>query len=219
MNIRFVIALLFFITSQSYVFGQDKLTCDCSDSLDLPHIQYCTPFTLKTGEKLYYQYDCDTLWLTLERENTKTIIFSEKCSYYENSYEKPYLFITEFDKYILFARFCNPTCTHYLVEKATGKVKEIISKLIFDGSLPNGKTFDIVISFVDDNYDKLQIYRTNTDNKTYNLIKKVSNPIIYPESSFNIELYKWKNNILWLGYKDYTKKRSKVKYIKVKLHI
>jgi hypothetical protein len=209
---------ILFLISHSLIYAQS--TCFCKDTLDLPDeflIQYCKPLKLKTGEYLYYEYNCDSLWLTMESIHTKLTLFKKDRAYYQNSYEKPYLLITEFSKYLLFAQYCNPHCTHYLIDKATGKITEEFAMLIFDGNLHDGTNTNLMISFTNDSYNQLQIFDITSGKKNYISVKPMNNNLIYPEDAFISKLHHLKNDYLYLAYATSHKKRHKPHFLKIKI--
>jgi hypothetical protein len=109
------------------LFGQSK-QCDCSnDSLITKYTVKCKTTYLKNGSKLYWQFDCDKIWLTLQTKNKKIIIDRVPIEYYNLTYRLGYHLVREFKTSLLFRGGCpaNGPCEYTLIDKTSGlKIKQ-----------------------------------------------------------------------------------------------
>ncbi|MFN8237394.1 MAG: hypothetical protein U0T77_04425 [Chitinophagales bacterium] len=85
----------------------------------------CDIRTLKNKAKLYYQFNCDSIWLTLENNGQKKIIFSTDTELYAYTYRLGYQLEKEYKNSLLFKFGCSasiPDCSYILINKWNGKV-------------------------------------------------------------------------------------------------
>ena len=176
----------------------------------------CDTKVLKNKSKLYWQYNCDRIWLTLENiKGQKKVIDDVEIGLYGYTYRLGYHLIKEFDKTILFRSGCpaNGPCIYTLIDKSTGKkIKQFGQLICIDTDIreDNKYQFDFVVYF-SDNYDKLKIYNVNTkliltipfDAKANNLTA------VIPEQQF--DKMKLQGNILTIYFTTTENKELKLK--------
>ena len=106
----------------SHSFGQQK-ECYCSkDTLMNTATTNCKTIPLKNKSKLYWQYNCTKIWLTLEDSiGQKRILDEVPVELYGYTYRLGFQLIKEFDETILFRGGCaaNGPCTYTLINKTT----------------------------------------------------------------------------------------------------
>jgi len=93
-----------------------------------PHTQdavRCDTTRLRNGAILFYQYTCDSLWLTLRQPNgTTAVLHSQTDSdVFLLAYRLAYHLLAEYDKTLLFRYGCpaNGPCEIVVVDKENGK--------------------------------------------------------------------------------------------------
>jgi hypothetical protein len=133
-----------------------KKNCGCeTDTLMNQSTTTCDTIFLKDQNKLYYQFNCDSIWLTLERSEGRKIIidswsdgFKELYGYH---YRLGYHLSKEYDKYLLFRRGCpaNGPCSFVLIDKITGQHVRELGELIYDHE--HETFYDFVIYFKEEN--------------------------------------------------------------------
>lgn len=142
-----------------------KINCGCiTDSLITENTTSCDTVILKSGGKLYYQFNCDSIWLTYENDK-KHIIFNMTTELYAYTYRLGYQFSKEYDKYLLFRSGCpaNGPCDFILINKETGKETKQLGELIYDH---DSEVFhDFLIYFSDSNLNSLTLYFVDENRK------------------------------------------------------
>ncbi len=162
MKILFAI-IVSLLLSHSVAFSQ-VLQCSCTlDSSINSSTTSCKTTVLKNKAKLYYQFNCDSVWLTLENPNGKKkivysmsgVIFKDLFGY---NFRLGYQLAHEYEKYLLFRTGCpaNGPCNFVLVNKTTGKVGKQLGELIYDHT--ESKFYDFVLYFSNANRKSLTIY-------------------------------------------------------------
>lgn len=114
-------------------FGQNICSCDSSEYQN--HSVDCDIDTLISGDLLYYQHNCDSIWLTLEKDDRKIILFSTEPDLHQYHYRLDPQLVNEFEKHLLFRFGCpaNGPCGHFAVDIETGKKTAEYYELIFKG--------------------------------------------------------------------------------------
>ncbi|MBS7254676.1 hypothetical protein [Flavobacterium branchiicola] len=88
----------------------------------------CDTIQLKNNYNLYWQFNCDKIWLTLEKPNkSKITIDVLKANFYAYTYRLGYQLIEDYPNTILFKSGCLGTgpCKFTLINKKNGKkIKE-----------------------------------------------------------------------------------------------
>ncbi|MEY4964083.1 MAG: hypothetical protein RLZZ323_1402 [Bacteroidota bacterium] len=175
------------------IYGQKKQCyCDKDTLMNNATVSSCKTRILKNKAKLYWQYNCDKIWLTLETINGKKVTLDEvPVELYGYTYRLGFHFVKEFDKIILFRSGCpaNGPCIYTLIDKNTGKkIKELEQLICINTDVTEDKEyqFDFVI-YYSENYEKLIIYYVNTK-KTLTIpfnAKRNNLTGIIPEQQFN----------------------------------
>jgi len=101
----------------------NQLTTDCSTTL------------LRNGSKLYWQFNCDSIWLTLEQRNGhKLVLDTLPVNLYPYLYRLGFQLEKEYARKLLFRAGCpaNGPCMFVLVDKSTGKRLREFGELIYD---------------------------------------------------------------------------------------
>ncbi len=162
----------------------------------------CDTTILKNKSLLYYQFDCDSIWLTLENiSGNKKVIDNMDPELYRLGY---YL-TKEFQRSLLFRHSClgSAPCEYDLIDKETGKLIKEFGKLIYnaDDSLSN-----FIVYFSDDSFSFITLHYIDTDKKyKIKILTEQFNGIeIHAEQQF--ERPKIENNLVTLLY------RYKLKY-------
>lgn len=187
------------------VFGQKK-QCHCDkDTLMNGATTSCKTIVLKNKSKLYWQYNCNRIWLTLEnRRGKKTVLDEVTVEYFGYTYRLGFHLIKEFDNTILFRSGCpaNGPCIYTLIDKTTGKkVNEFGQLICIDTDVRDDKKykFDFIVYF-SENYAKLKIYFVNSK-KTLTIpfdAKRNNLTSVVPEQQF--EKMNLERNILKIYY-------------------
>lgn len=169
----------------------------------------CDETDLRYGAKLYWQYSCDRIWLTLEKKNGRKIVLDEMpVDLFGYTYRLGYYFSKEYEKHLLFRSGCpaNGACNFILVNKETGKIEKEFGELIYNHDTDT--FYDFVLYFD---------YKSNTD---YSIIaefidtnRKFEIPVnssylteIHPEYQF--EKVSYENQLISLTYNDKGRKRK-----------
>lgn len=194
-----------------------KKNCGCeSDSLKTENTINCDTTTLKNKSKLYYQFNCDSIWLTLENLNgKKKIIYSEKDAfndYYAIQWRLAYKLRKEYDKYLLFRSDCpaNGPCNFVLVDKQTGKLKKELGELIYDKE--NQIFYDFILYFSKTD-DSIIVDFIDRDKKIKIPIDRSHFSAITPE--YNFDKITYNKGIITLTYYSGDSKNAKRKTISV----
>lgn len=161
----------------------------------------CDTIVLKNKSLLYYQFNCDSVWLTLEnKKGNKNILFSMGAELYGYTYRLGYQLIKEFKTTLLFRSGCaaNGPCNYVLTNKENGKEIEKFGELIFNSE---DSLSEFIIYFSDDKLSSLTLYFINT-NKKYKIkipAERFIGKTIIPEQQFEKPVLE--NDNLTLTYK------------------
>lgn len=113
-------------------FGQKK-QCLCAENPEMNTATIsCETTILKNGAKLYWQYNCEKIWLTLESKKKKIQIDQIDVSDFGITYRIGYHIIKEYERSVLFRSGCGATgpCSYILIDKNTGKKLKEFNQLI-----------------------------------------------------------------------------------------
>ena len=175
--------------------------CFCSEDSSMNEGMFtCDTTILSNNAKLYWQYNCDRIWLTLENANGQKIVIDEaSAEIYDIFYRGSFQLIKEFNKSILFQNGCpaNGPCIYTLIDKNTGNKIEEFDQLICIDTEDGKYNFDFIV-YLSDTTDHLIIYYVDS-NKTLQVPfeqKKLKE--IVPEYQF--EEMSLNKNILTLLY-------------------
>ena len=191
----FLILILFFSIKLSYA---QKKECGCQkDSLINKNTTDCKTTYLKNGAKLYWQFNCKTIWLTLENKSGKRIkIHDVPIEYYPYTYRLGYSLCKEYKKLMLFRYGCpaNGPCMFALINKNSGKKIKELPELIYNHT--TDIFYDFIIYFSSPNSLILYFAETGRGYKIP-INRKYFNALI-PEYQFDDIVLK--NNIVTLTY-------------------
>ena len=165
----------------------------------------CDTTIFSNKAKLYWQYNCDRIWLTLENANgQKKVIDEVPVELYGYTYRLGFHLIKEFDKTVLFRSGCpaNGPCIYTLIDKNNGnKIKEFDQLICIDTDIkwknPHKYNFDFVV-YLSDTTDHLIIYYIDSK-RTLKVPFKEKLTSIIPQHQFKEMTLN--NNILTLTYK------------------
>ncbi|MBF8455746.1 hypothetical protein IV494_01010 [Kaistella sp. G5-32] len=92
----------------------------------------CETKVLQNGGKLYWQYNCNKIWLTLENKKKKIEIDQIDVSDFGLTYRLGFHFIKEYKNSLLFRTGCgaNGPCSYILIDKNSGKKLKEFNQLI-----------------------------------------------------------------------------------------
>ncbi len=204
-------------TSQKEVKQKVKNNCGCeTDSLKTENTINCDTTILRNNSKIYYQFNCDSIWLTLENiKGDKIVIYREKDNFddfYAIQWRLAYRLKKEYDNYLLFRSDCpaNGPCNFVLIDKKTGQLKKELGELIYDKEKPF--TYDFVLYFsktgksiIADFIDKNKQIRIPIDRTHFSAI--------IPE--YNFDRISYDKGIITLTYYYGDNKNAKLKTITV----
>jgi hypothetical protein len=190
---KYILVVIFF--TPILIFAQGN--CSCSKNISLkPNIDCDTTF-LKNGAILFYQFNCDSVWLTFKNGDKSKVICSIESDLMDYSYRLGYQLIREFNHTLLFRYGCPATgpCDHILIDKETGKELKKFNNLIYKAEDPFA---EFIVYFSDKNYNSLTIDFLDK-NKTYKIVIDSNHfNSIYPENQFDTAALV--NNKLILSY-------------------
>lgn len=198
---KFFSFLLIFI---SLFFFSQKKQCFCEENPEMnAATTSCETTFLKNGAKLYWQYNCKKIWLTLENKEKKIEIDQIGVSDYGLTYRLGFHFIKEYKNSILFRSGCGATgpCFYVLIDKNTGKkLKEFDQLICIDTDIkmenPHPYQFPFVV-YLSPKSDHLIIYFIDTQ-KIIKVPFKEKLVDMIPENQFTkMEV---KNNKLIISY-------------------
>ncbi|PWN63294.1 hypothetical protein [Chryseobacterium oncorhynchi] len=162
-----LITFTFFIFTFGPLYGQKK-QCHCNkDTLMNNATVSCETRMLKNKAQLYWQYNCDKIWLTLETSKRKKITIDKvPVEYYGYIYRLGFHFVKEFNNSILFRSGCaaNGPCIYTLIDKTRGKKIDEFGQLIcIDTDIKDEKKYPFeFLVYADSNYKRIIIYYPDT---------------------------------------------------------
>lgn len=154
-NIALIIFSLFCATAISYA-GD----CFCKKKPMMTESTVSCDTTFLTNQsKLYWQFNCDRIWLTLESASGNQVVINEvPVKYYAYTYRLGYNLIKEYDNSLLFRGSCTASdpCVYTLIDKFTGQKQEEFDRLIcidteIDIENPHKYEFDFVVYLSSEN--------------------------------------------------------------------
>jgi hypothetical protein len=172
------------------IYGQQ---CRCETDTSLNEVISCKVIYFKNHSKLYWQFNCDSSWLTFENkyhEKTSLYIledglmgYTEKLGYsFAGEYASTFMIQNN-----LISGCCTPA-EYILFNKSTGKELKNLGSLIF---YSDKVKYPLVVSFADTNFNTLKFYNVNAKqsfsvslprNKIKNTLKKGEE--VHPEYLF-----------------------------------
>ncbi|MBB2144220.1 hypothetical protein GM921_01870 [Pedobacter sp. LMG 31464] len=181
-----------------------KTNCSCEvDSIKNENTTTCDTTILENKSKLYYQFNCDSIWLTLENKlGEKKIIYSEKenfDNFFQIQWRLKYVLKKEYRKYLLFRSSCpaNGPCNFVLIDKSTGKVKKEFGELIYDH---DKKLFYDFVLYFSKTHNEIIVNFIDSDRQIKTDINKQDFNSSVPEYQFN-KIYYY-NDTITLIYND-----------------
>ena len=176
----------------------------------------CDTTTFSNNAQLYWQYNCDKIWLTLENvRKNKFIIDEVPVDLFNLTYRLGYHLIKEYSNSLLFRSGCpaNGPCIYTLIDKDNGKkLKEFDQLICIDTDVKwenaHKYNFDFIVYF-SDKADHLIIYYVDS-NRTLKVPFKEKLTGIIPQHQFDEMTLE--NNTLTLFYEldSNTKKTLKI---------
>ncbi len=210
---RNILFLIGFICQLEVCFAQKK-ECGCqSDSLINQYTTDCNTTYLKNGSKLYWQFNCKSIWLTLENKSgRRTTINTVPIDYYSLTYRIGYHLAKEYKNTLLFRSGCpaNGPCNFVLLDKNTGKKIREFGELIYDHS--TGQFYDFILYF--SSKSSLTLHYIDTNKKYRITVNPEDFNSVTPEYMFD-KIY-IKKNILILTHPRRTENSSGI--IKIDLN-
>jgi len=147
-----------------------KHECLCEKDTEMnKYTVNCFPTTLTSGGKLFWQFNCDLIWLTLENNKGKKKVIDEV---YGFDYREGYHLIKEYEKRLLFSKGCHSSysrCTYFLIDKKSGKKTKEFGRFICSDTdvwklSPQKKDYDFVICR-SEKLDRVIVYYVNSGKK------------------------------------------------------
>jgi hypothetical protein len=164
----------------------------------------CDTKTLSNNSKLYWQYNCDRIWLTLENPRGEKFVIDEfGVELYAYTYRLGYHLIKEFEESLLFRSGCpaNGPCRYMLIDKDKGKkIKEFDQLICIDTEVkwenPHEYNFDFIVYF-SETADQIIVYYVDGGKTLKVPFKETLNGIV-PQYQF--KKMTLERNILTLFY-------------------
>lgn len=198
----YLLLILFLLSACQATPSVDKTkgpkTCFCEeDTLVNQFTTSCDTTILKNKSKLYWQFNCDRIWLTLENKSGhKKTIHTVPIELYPYTDRLGYDLIKEFDNVLLFSYGCSATapCRFILLDKKTGNKKREFKMLLGVWQADN-YPFDFL---VDLEQQQLHVYFVNEQRSIHFPLKEQPMATAYPDQQFSD--LKVQNNILTMIY-------------------
>lgn len=178
---KICVALCFFIVHQAYA---QKKQCYCKSNPEITNaVADCRVTRLQGGGALYWQFNCNRIWLTLENNTKKKIVIDEvPLSLSGYTYRLGYQLSKEYKNALLFRSGCpaNGPCNFVLIDKYTGKKIKEFGELIYND--PNSKFYDFVIYLIS---PKVLVIHYIDTNKRYSIRIAHEFKALIPEYEFD----------------------------------
>jgi hypothetical protein len=176
--------------------------CSCSKDTLLAHIISCKPELLDNGAKLYWNYNCDSSWITFEnRAGEKKTIFELGDGLVQLTNRLGHTNFKEFSTTFLYTNkvisgCCDPD-DYYLYSKTSGKLIKKFGAAIY---VSDNNRMPFLVSVTNSNYDhisrfdfySLTLYNIDTQKSFKIKIKKgdiekgmKNNNYMFPEFVFD----------------------------------
>lgn len=219
---RFMFMKIFPALILLFCFGKawgQKKDCYCDkDTLMNGATVDCTAVLLKNNAKLYWQYNCDRIWLTLENSNGKKMVLDDMdVTLYAYTYRLGYQLVKEYQHTLLFRSGCpaNGPCIYTLIDKETGRTVDTFDQLICIDTDSQWEEayeypYDFVVYFSED-AKSLKVQTINRKKIGTFPFDAVANKLtsVIPEHQFNKMVLV--GDILVLDYIDDTGKNQQLK--------
>jgi hypothetical protein len=130
----------------------------------LKHIIDCDIIKFDNNTRLYWNFDCDSSWLTFENlKHKKEILYSLGEGLQNYTGRLGYSYAQEYkNRFLIKNRVISGCCApmdFYLFDKSTGRLRKNLGKLIF---YSQKKTLPFVISLTNSSYDTAMIIDYNS---------------------------------------------------------
>jgi hypothetical protein len=211
--IPFKKALLFMLIMMSFVFYGQKKQCSCNTNnamIEAP--MDCETIVLKNKSKLYWQFNCNRIWLTLQNKiGKKTVINEVDIDLYGYTYRLGYHLIKEYKNSLLFRAGCpaNGPCVYILINKTNGRIIKKFDQLIcIDTDNKSGNahiySYDFVV-YLSEDRKHMNVYFINTK-KQFRVPFNFELTAISPEYLF--EKMELKEHILTMTFEENNEKHN-----------
>ncbi len=168
-----------------------QCSCTIDKSISESGVSNCQTTRLSDGSSLYYQFNCDSVWLTLNNKlNRKRVIYVLKGEDYKDlcgyNFRLGYQLAKEYKKYLLFRSGCgaNGPCNFILIDKLTGKKVKEFGELIYNHQ-GMGHFYKFVIYFTSDRLNRLAIHYLDSGKKYFIPVNPVHFNNAIPEYTFD----------------------------------
>ncbi|WP_309609323.1 hypothetical protein [Flavobacterium sp.] len=189
-----------------FCYGQQK-QCFCNDNEAMKEAPIrCETILLKNKSKLYWQFNCNKIWLTLQNNIGKKIVINEvNIDLYNYVYRLGFQLIKEYKDKLLFRSGCsaNGPCVYTLINKSNGqKFKEFNQLICIDTDIesenPHNYKYNFLV-YLSDSAKYLNVFYVDTK-KVIKVPFKYELTGVIPNNQFSkMEV---KNNILTLYFEE-----------------
>ena len=198
--------ITFLIIGYCFSYGQKK-QCSCNENVAMHEAPMnCETTLLKNKSKLYWQFNCNRIWLTLQNVKGKKIVINEvEVNFYNYAYRLGYQIIKEYKNNLLFRSGCpaNGPCVYTLINNVNGqKIKEFDQLICIDTDIEIENPYNYKYNFLvylSDNANYLNIYFVDTK-KAIKVPFKYELTGVMPNNQF--KKMEVKNNILTLFFEE-----------------
>ncbi len=209
--------LILILISSLNIIAQ-RTNCGCSEKEISLEKQYkCDTVVFSNSAKMYWQWNCDSSWLTFENKE-KTILKSCKNETVYECERTGLNYLKEYDNYLLFQhKWISGCCTPpdlVFINKENGKeIKRITSELFIWGDIVDNYS----VYFSDTTYTKLMLLNHITDNQQIQNFKnkEIENSVSKNQVIQLSNLFKsFEKNNEYLTF-DFKKENGEVEKIKL----
>ncbi len=174
----------------------------------------CDVTALSNNAKLYWQFTCDRIWLTLEKKDGKKFVIDEvPVDVYPYTYRLGYQLIKEYRNSLLFRSGCAASgpCSYFLIDKNDGVVVRQFGQLIcidtdIEYGNPHSYEFEFVV-YLSPDADELIVFFVN-DSRVLKVPFKEKLVGVIPEHQFKTMTLQ--NNRLQILYTDHNEKMKTI---------
>ena len=148
--------------------------CNCDENPEIKEVITCKPIHFKNKTEIFWQYDCDSSWLSFKNsKGKKTVLYTLEAGLMELTEKLGYSYAAEYKssfliKNNLISGCCVPS-EFILFNKTTGKKQSVLGRLIFyseDSKHPvvvyfesNGENKNLFNNIILKNIDKNKSYK------------------------------------------------------------
>jgi len=187
------LSIIIFLVILNIEFVTGQTNCGC-DSIPLYNsIVSCDTIKFDNGAKLYRQFNCDSMWLTIENaDRNKRILYSLKGEMIELTPRLGYQFIKEYSNTILFMNRQSSgggvPMNYELINKENGEIFKKIGSLLY---YTKDNSHETVVTLKNDSIPLLVFFNIKTgitkefpiNNEVNGMTKFISNEM-FPENRF-----------------------------------